>query len=395
LSVSIRLISYSLSSVKFDQAVLLNSKNDLLNSDHWKIKITSILNQNIDDFSVDTNNPEILTIVETAIHRFIDELEQSLNYSRTRGNFIEKRIKREAYDIAFNASEFRSQVPYWSRSILEEFKDSKSPIKSIAKEKLSEYFVIDGSVRDISSITDKYGCDDRAGCSKVIASYISIQRDIVNQVKIFLGISILLMICLCFWQNNFTNLLLFTIVLIVLLFNGITLPMIDLDARIDNLSFNVIGNNIEFDDQQLIYQSKSILNVIYSLIYSPYLESILVGCLILIFSIGFPVIKLMSVLFALVRNSLAQNRAVKYLLFNSSKWSFADVLIVSIFMSFVAFKSLFKSQLTSINASDEFSGVINTIDHTVLREGFTFFLLFCIANFILSILLSRKLRNTL
>jgi len=73
-----------------------------------------------------------------------------------------------------------------------------------------------------------------------------------------------------------------------LLVGGITTPMIDLEARIDMLLFQLIGEEVIFRDNIIFFQTKSITDIVEILIREGSFEMIFVGILIFTFSIVFP-----------------------------------------------------------------------------------------------------------
>ena len=75
---------------------------------------------------------------------------------------------------------------------------------------------------------------------------------------------------------------------------GITTPMIDLEARIDLLLFQLMGEEVKFVDNIIFFQSKSITDVVRILVEEGSLPMIFVGCLVFLFSIVFPALKLIS-----------------------------------------------------------------------------------------------------
>src|SRR5438552_1315947 len=74
-----------------------------------------------------------------------------------------------------------------------------------------------------------------------------------------------------------------------------------------------------------------------------------VGVLVLMFSVVFPILKLLSLGFCLHKPALLRNRVVKFIALDSSKWSMADVMVLAIFMTFVAFNGLIANALNRLN----------------------------------------------
>lgn len=81
--------------------------------------------------------------------------------------------------------------------------------------------------------------------------------------------------------------LLLTTICFVLLFSGLLLPMIEIDARIAEMSFTLLGEQISFADQVLYYKSKSILEVVRLMLMQGKIDVLAVGLLVLLFSVLF------------------------------------------------------------------------------------------------------------
>src|SRR6056297_2197917 len=91
-----------------------------------------------------------------------------------------------------------------------------------------------------------------------------------------------------------TFLILSALMALVVLLTGVATPMLEIDARIAELRFTLLGENITFEEQMIFYQSKSILDVVWLLLTSKPVDSIAVGVLILAFSVILPVFKILS-----------------------------------------------------------------------------------------------------
>src|SRR5690606_24117143 len=60
---------------------------------------------------------------------------------------------------------------------------------------------------------------------------------------------------------NSTELTFMVISSFIVLGLGLILPMIEIDARMDEIKFTLLGETIRFEDQVLYFRSKSILEV--------------------------------------------------------------------------------------------------------------------------------------
>ena len=165
--------------------------------------------------------------------------------------------------------------------------------------------------------------------------------------------------------------------------------MIEIDARIKEMTFLLMGENISFHDQVIFFQSKSIVDVVRILIETGKFDSALVGVLILLFSIIFPIGKLLSTkLYLLGNEHWRNNRVIRFFAFKSGKWSMADVNVIAIFMAYIGFKGILDSQLESLNMKTESMASIST-NQTSLQPGFMLFTAFVLFGLILSGILQR------
>ncbi len=163
--------------------------------------------------------------------------------------------------------------------------------------------------------------------------------------------------------------------------------MIDIDARIQSLEFNLMGESILFKDQILYYKSKSIIEMSKIMLSQGKIQVMLVGLLVLLFSIIFPVAKLLSSLLVLFKSDFKDNKVVNFLILKSGKWSMADVMVVAIFMSYIGFSGILSSQLDQLQNISENLSIITT-NNSELQSGFYFFLGFVILSISISQLIS-------
>jgi hypothetical protein len=139
----------------------------------------------------------------------------------------------------------------------------------------------------------------------------------------------------------------------------------------------------------IFFQSKSIVEVVKILIETKKFDSVFVGILILIFSIIFPMTKLICTkIFLLGSDRWKNNKVVNYFTFKSGKWSMADVNVVAIFMAYIGFKGILDNQLSFLNMQTKSLASISTND-TSLQPGFIIFVGFVLFGLILSEILRR------
>jgi hypothetical protein len=179
---------------------------------------------------------------------------------------------------------------------------------------------------------------------------------------------------------------------IVLLAGGVLSPMIEVEARITRLNATLLGAPIEFREQSLYFRSKSVLEVFQTLVTMGRPEMTAVGILVLLFSVIFPVLKMLALSASLFRPSvLKTSRIVKFLAFESSKWSMADVMVLAIFMSFVAFNGVIGSAMEGMR--DSVGQLAIPTNSSKILPGYYLFIGFCLASMFLSWKLERGIAS--
>jgi len=177
--------------------------------------------------------------------------------------------------------------------------------------------------------------------------------------------------------------------LIILLITGVTTPMIDIEAKISHMSFLLLGHTIQFDNQVLYFQSKSILDVFRIMIVHKDIQMKLVGVLVITFSVIFPLLKILSSVgyYYNIRNA-RENRVIKFFILKSGKWSMADVTVVAIFMAYIGFSGIITNQLGEMSAAAPEVAMLTT-NGTSLQPGYYLFLTYTLLALFLSGYLTR------
>ena len=116
----------------------------------------------------------------------------------------------------------------------------------------------------------------------------------------------------------------------------------------------------------------------------------LVGALVILFSVVFPALKMLALSACIFRPALLHtSRSVKLLAFDLSKWSMADVMALAIFMSFVAFNGVIGSSWEGVRDMPNVQQVLIPTNASKILPGYYLFIGFCVA----SIVLSKKLEH--
>jgi hypothetical protein len=243
-------------------------------------------------------------------------------------------------------------------------------------------------------ILRKYGCAEARACQQELGNRIRLlDASIAADYLLALGASTvafgLVMIARPVLRRS--SVVLLSLFCVVLLAGGVLTPMLEVEAKITRASLTFLGEPIAFQDQSLYFQSKSVIEVFRTLITMGRPEMWLVGVLVLMFSVVFPILKLLSLGFGLYKPALLRNRVVKFLALDSSKWSMADVMVLAIFMSFVAFNGLIASALNRVNETG--ADFLIPTDSSRVLPGYYLFIGFCLASLVLSKKLERGLKT--
>jgi hypothetical protein len=175
---------------------------------------------------------------------------------------------------------------------------------------------------------------------------------------------------------------------LLLLATGLVLPMIEIDARISQMSLTLLGESISFSDQVLYYKSKSILEVVSLMFRQSRLDVMFVGVLVLIFSVLFPLLKQIASLVFIFNQRVRENKMVRFMVFKTGKWSMADVMVIAIFMSYIGFSGIITEQLKQIEGIASSLEILTT-NKSNLLTGFYFFTSFAI----FSLSISQKIES--
>lgn len=371
----------------------------LFSVEQWHDKIAGIVNHQVRDFTLTPKqNKELQVEVEQIILSLINKAEALINKPAT--SFSGK-LKKFAIKTFVNTDDIKAQAPGFAKTIIAKVNNpaNKKQLSKMAMGKFtamehSAYF--DSTVKVNDSMTakvyHKYNvASPEEFNSKLTTSLDSIRTTTYNYSFGMLGcIIIVLMLWWIFRKRVELHATLFVMSLLfafILLAVGLSASMIEVDARIKSLDFVLLGEHVVFKNQVLFFQSKSILDVVEVLVKQPEVNSILVGILILVFSILFPVLKLSSTgIHLLSERKLAENKIIRYFAFQSGKWSMADVIVIAILMAYIGLNGLLQSQLASMDIHSNFLTIITT-NNTALQPGYIIFISFVLYGLVLSTIL--------
>ncbi len=401
----VHVLSAQQEQIKRDYSIVNNISFGLLSVNKWRDLLVTSVAHRIDNFDLSSSERDSLKREVTHIlNALVDKVDSIMDAPQ---HSLGGKLRKLAFKAFVKEDKLRREIPQFSDKIVNEFMKpaSKRKLKYLAMNKLQD---LGGDTYDssrqagrsvIDSVFKKYNVTDVAAFEKSSATMLDDLRHSTYNWAYILLAAVLLSLSLWYFIRSMPHLyipfyILSILLALILLLVGLTTAMIEIDARIKAIDFKLIGETISFRDQVIFFQSKSIVDVVRILVATGKFDSILVGILILCFSIFFPVAKLLSTgLYLLGSRQWMRGRVVNYFAFHSGKWSMADVTVVAIFMAYIGFNGILDDQLSSLNQqSDSFSSIAT--NHTSLQPGYLVFVAFVLYGLALSQILKEITRRT-
>lgn len=377
-------------SLKADLIELSDVKYGIFNIDEWKEQIVFIVSKKIDELRISTDDKKK---ARKKIIRFLTKSINKFERDYHKDNSFIKGLGADFFDIF---GELKEQIPVITDDILNFLnkKENADDVKKYFNEQLDSYSEktfqkIDYSKRD--AIITKHGVNSSKECQFILSSKIDVIDTSLAFNNTVLLLLFLLLLILIFFLKSLYPILITTFVFIafLFLFLGVLLPMIDIDARISSMEFQLLGEPIVFENQVLYFKSKSILEMAKIMLTQGDIKVLLVGLLVLLFSVIFPILKLIATLLYSFNKKFSNNKIVQFITFKSGKWSMADVMVIAIFMTYIGFDGILTSQLQEISNVSKKVSIITT-NHSELQNGFFYFLGFTLISLSISSVLKKK-----
>ena len=377
----------SLQQYKNDLIELSNVEYGILSVDTWENLLADIIVSKLDDFDSDeTGGEEMKKNVSVLLKTLIDDYEKTVEKKNAGGLFAS--VKNSLYASAFDG--IREDIPALTDKVMAflDVKNNKEGIKQYIVVLLKKYTSGTFERTDyskVNSIVEKYEGENSDATVTILHQKLE-DENAVNQIyKLFLLISFLAFIALFFFGKIITktDYLLGILFSFLLLFLGISLPMIEIDARISEMSFLILNEAIEFKNQVLFYKSKSIYEVVTLMMQQKTFSLIAVGTLIFLFSVLFPITKLLSSILYVINKKLKESKVIQFFIFKTGKWSMADVFVIAIMMAFIGFEGIVNDQLNQLTTISDSVDILTTNNSSVLF-GFYAFTAFVIVSIVIS-----------
>ncbi|HUP92682.1 MAG TPA: paraquat-inducible protein A [Solimonas sp.] len=376
-----------------DRAELNNVKYELLNADAWVAQLTVILDKKVREFHL---TPENRGAVKSGLERMLDtlitEADRHIRAQKTRGTWWKRttgKVKQDVQDALVDVKEVKAGIPAYADQILAELlkPEARQQLDALLRNLLTDlsrstFSEIDRS--RLEAVHAAYRCTERPACQQAIGAALDAaeaRAKALATALLGLVLALYTVAVLAPGRRGRNRIALLALCPAALLACGVLTPMIEVEARISQLRFLLLGEPVVFTDQVLYFQSKSVLDVVHVLTATGALDMVAVGILIMTFSVLFPLAKLgASFLWLYDVGRLRRSPVVRFFALKSGKWSMADVFVVAIFMAFIGFNGLISSQLSNLSGSAGGEVEILTTNGTALQIGFFMFLAFCLAS---------------
>jgi hypothetical protein len=312
------------------------------------------------------------------------------------------KLKKLAFNAMVNPDELYAQVPSFSRTIVNKISspESERRLKAIAGSKVNE---LSGQIYDSTRVANavvtqyvykKYQVNNPVAYNKRIDQLLAVNAaEKQYHLLLMLGcVATALLLWFVLRKQVHIQVTLFSFALafaFLLLAVGSLVPVIEVDARIASLDLLLLGNKVQFQNQVLFYQSKSIWGIIRTLISQPKPDAVAVGSIIFLFVLVLPVLRLVAKgIYVLSQRKIARNPVTRYLTFELGKWDMADVMVVGMLMTYIGLNGILKSQLSGLNIHTETLNVA-TSNGISLQPGYFIFTGYVAFSWLLSYALKR------
>jgi hypothetical protein len=382
---------------KQDYAEINHIKYGLFSINQWKEQLSDIINSEIADFDVKDSEKKLKPLLEAQLNSLIDGVDKKMRDKNAKT--FKGRFKQAFINTFVDMKDIKEGIPKYADEIIKlmEKPKNKRNLKGMLLDKVGDYFDKTFQQQDMTQVNiimTKMGMNDIESTKIKLNQQISdAQLELSLLAWCLIALSGIMFAIVGFSQDSLPSTQYVALVgaLFLLLVSGVTTPMIDLEAKISEMSFVLFDHPVKFLNQVLYFQTKSVIDVFWIMITDEHLQMKIVGLLMVAFSIIFPVLKLLSSIgyYYNLRHA-RENKIVQFFVLKSGKWSMTDVMIIAIFMAYIGFNGIISSQFGKLHSADQ-EIVLLTTNGTSLQPGFYLFLTYSILALFLSEFLTRKI----
>jgi len=380
---------------KRDLIELSNIKYGLFNVDEWRKIVSTALTRQIEGFEVDQiNRDEVKAKISSFLTKVIVDLEA--RYYQQNASNIGGLLKNGITGLTGTFERLKKDVPIFAEQIIEflDNPENKKAARDFLTSKIDEYADVHLEKVDYAlydSILKSQGVADKTAAVSLLTENLGRSKQVLSRCRLTLAVVAVLTAILMVTYSSFSrlDLLLLNGICLTFLLLGLLLPMIEIDARISEITIDLFGGRTVFENQVLYFKSKSVLEVVWLMVTQGDFGLRCVGALIFTFSVLFPLSKLTLMVLLQIKDEMKSIKAVQWLVKESGKWSMADVMVVAIFMAYIGFSGILSEQLRQVEKLGTNLEVLTT-NHSSLQTGFFAFTGFAL----LSMLLTRRVSTS-
>lgn len=386
--------------LRTDLAEITHARYGILSADRWRGIIGPLLNAQVDKLDLKGQSKSLRPMVERSLNALLDNIKAQMTSPNAKGSGTPG--GGNPFIVNMIIGSLRPHIPEYTDVVMRELmkpetqKSFRDSIRGVLANAVSNTF----SATDMttySMILKRYGCDQAGtgaeACEETLGKRIAESDQRVTRYYLaVLACAALGFILLMARRGSLSRAAVVVLMLfsITMLAAGVLSPMLEVEVRITKLDATLLGTPIEFRDQSLYYRSKTVFEVFQTLMEMGRPEMTLVGVLVILFSVVFPALKMLALGAGLFRPELLRtNRFVRLLAFELSKWSMADVMVLAIFMSFVAFNGVIGAAWDDLRRVPNVQQVLIPTNASKILPGYYLFIGFCLS----SILLSKRLES--
>ncbi len=384
--------------LRTELAELEHVRYGLLNADRWVERLVPILDAQIDALDLNAARATLRPMVQSSLYRLLDQVKEKMSAkpAQSSGGLGGLFSGGNSMIVNMVVGSLKPHIPEYTDTVLAELgrPEAKAAVKKYIRGVLAEgarntFGGVD--MRTYASILREHGCADGITCRQQLGARLGeMDRAIWFGCAAVLAASAVAFLLLLTGGPVLSRpkTIVGLLFCMTLLIGGVITPMLEVEARISALRMTFLGQPVAFTDQVLYFQSKSVLEVFRVLITYGRPDMWVVGVLVLMFSIIFPALKILtSAVCLFVPPLLRKNRVARFFVLESSKWSMADVMALAIFMAFVAFNGLIANSMKGLAQS----GAQLTIptDSSRILAGYYLFIGYCMASLFLAKKLAR------
>ncbi len=385
---------------KMAYAFVNNVSFGLLSVDVWRDQVVAAASGEIGEFSLSPEQKEDLRKqINQQLNGLVDQAFQAIDKPQ---KSIGGKLKKLAIKTIVDPKQIHAEVPGFTKKLMAEITKPSSykRITNIADTALAQMGrkIYDSSMMGtqyvMDSIYKKYDAPDKDAFQKNIAARLATIKEANWQYTYgMLGAAALILVVLLLLRKKIylhgPLSVLAVAAAVMLLIIGVTTTIIEIDATLDKLDLHLVNKAVSFTNQDLFFQSQSIIEVSNLLARSGRVDSLIVGMMILLFSVLFPLLKLVAIAISKISpRRWAKNKVVRYFGFEANKWDMSNVMMVAILMTFIGFNGIVDSTLSSLNFTDSTITSV-TANNTTIQPGYVIYVAFVVFGFVMSGVLKK------